>query len=57
MLMHKVELQFFISEKLGKIVCLDAGGRNDPFSDELLSSLDFISPNEVKFLEINKVKI
>jgi len=27
-------------------VCLDAGGRNDPFSDELLSSLDFISPNE-----------
>lgn len=30
----------------GKIVCLDAGGRNDPFSDELLSNLDFISPNE-----------
>jgi sugar/nucleoside kinase (ribokinase family) len=29
------------------LVILDVGGRDDPFTDELLSNIDIISPNEV----------
>jgi len=32
----------------GKTVVLDLGGRDEPFSDELLQNIDFISPNETE---------
>lgn len=33
--------------KKGKTIMLDYGGRDDPFPEEMLNYLDFISPNEV----------
>jgi len=32
---------------IDKLVVLDVGGRDEPFTDELLSNIDYISPNEV----------
>lgn len=36
----------------GKLVVLDVGGRDDPFTDELLSNIDYISPNETELERI-----
>ena len=33
----------------GKLVILDAGGRDEPLSDTLLANIDYFSPNEVLF--------
>ena len=30
----------------GKLVVLDVGGRDEPLAEELLASLDYVSPNE-----------
>lgn len=37
----------------GKLVVLDCGGRDDILSPELLSNLDYISPNETELLRID----
>lgn len=38
---------------LGKVVVLDCGGRDEPLKEELISLLDFISPNEVRATKLD----
>ena len=35
------------AKEAGTLVILDVGGRDEPLSEELLSLIDIISPNEV----------
>ena len=37
----------------GKIVILDCGGRDDPFPQELLENLDYISPNQTELARLD----
>jgi len=36
------------AKKSKKLVMLDCGGRDDPFPEELLQNIDFLSPNETE---------
>lgn len=39
------------AKKAGTLVILDAGGRDEPLSKELLENIDIFSPNEVIYLQ------
>ena len=42
-----------LAHSQGKTVILDCGGQDVPVSDEMLSYVTYVAPNEVELLEID----
>ncbi len=41
-----------VAKEAGTMVILDVGGRDEPFSPDLLSYVDIISPNETELIRV-----
>ena len=44
-----------IAREAGTMVILDVGGRDEPFTTDLLNYVDVLTPNEVFFLSSSKL--